>query len=293
MAVCRWLGVAGVDPTDYQDAGNWSGAVPVNADDIIFGTSGGSQDCLVNLNQGAVIPASVRVSKGFTGKIGAVGNTLRYSHITGSLSYEGLGDEAWFEFVHAANATDVIVTATGPGANAFHLDSAAGGIDLWLCKGKVTIDTGATLNVETFVGSISSIGSDAELTIAAGVNFAVGSTLYQYGGVITSASGAATLQVISLAGTFTLTGTGQVNTYRMHGGYVHHNSSGNVAHAIVESGTLNASGSPGMTITDGQLWWRGVINIANGLWNIIITNGIQKFGSGTVIVDEGRVLTPA
>lgn len=60
---------AATGPNFFDNADNWSGdTVPVDGDAIVFDS--GDVDCLYNIDQGAVTPASITVTMGYTGKIG-------------------------------------------------------------------------------------------------------------------------------------------------------------------------------------------------------------------------------
>jgi len=288
-SVCVWTGAT---DGDVNNAGNWSGAVPITGDDIIF-DSRGTKDLDTNMNAlAAVHPANVRVAESFVKKIGASGSPLELDYITEELAYAGLGDEAWFEFKSGVNVTRVIVTNSGSGLNALHLDSHEGGMRLNALRGKIQIVAGATILTPILVGQISSI-NDVNLTIPASVSFDAPSEIIQTGGTITSASGNNTLKLRSIAGTMTLTGTALMGEFDGHGGTLNYQASGNIGKVYGYAGKFDASGSPGMTITDAELWALGTINIANGLWNIAVTNGVVMHGNGNLIIDPGRVLTPA
>lgn len=292
MATRTWTGST---DGDLNKTANWKeAAIPVNGDDIIIGADAVNSMDTNMATLAAVHPATVRIGQGFSSSlsIGASGSPLELDYVESYLIFDAPATEAWIEFKNASSASPVIVNGTGSGANALHLDSAAGGISLSLLTGKATIDAGAKLNAAISVGA-SSTATDAQLTISSSVTFASTTQIMQYGGTIVSSSGSSTLSLISLGGTATFSGTAQLWGFWGHGGALIYNSSANMTDVRVQKGTFNASGSPGFSIvTTCEVYDNVIFNIANGLRNILIPNGIKMHGTPRLIVDGGRVLTP-
>lgn len=288
MGDCIWKGDDVGNEGNWGIAANWVGGVPVNGSEIFFRNS--SQSVTGGLNQSTVHPGSMQTARTYTGSIGSSGSPLKLDYIADQLFYEGQGSEAWFEFVNATTETPVKVADTGPGANALHLDAAAGGITPEFLKGVITIDTGATVKTMR-IGYVTSPASDVGLTIKGSVTLG---PIYQHGGEVTSESGGSALTLYMTAGGFTITGTDKIAYAYIYGGAsITYNATGDPNLIEVVNGTFKASGSIGpITILDATVYANGIFNIANGQYNIDVTNGIKMLGEGKLIVDKGRQLTP-
>lgn len=276
MANKIWLGNNVGNEGDWGVAANWQpGGVPINNDDVIFdGTS--NEDVTGTLDQSAVTLDSLVFAETYTGQVGGAGTPLLIN--SAYLRWGGQGD-GWIE------GTIPTVYVTDTGASALTLDGTI--TTLHLCKGTIVIIGGATCT-NIFLTYVSSRATDATLTIGLGCTI---SSVWQDGGILTSASTITTYYLMGGTGTQT---TGNIITATIGGvsTFYWQPAAGTITTLYVWSGSIvDASGDgAAKTITTATLYKGGILNIANGAASIVVTNPVLRLG-GELILDEGRTDT--
>lgn len=231
---------ANANPSDYGLAQNWSlEAIPTSSDDVVFDT--GSVDVLYTLNQSAVSIGSFTVAKGCSSVFGRFdnGKPIYLRIAPTSLRYEGNGSLAMFD-IGSANISPVITSYGTPASTGRYAAYIKGSniATLTVNKGKVSVASlpNETTTVATLiVGYVSTLASDAEVTVGSGVTL---TTLNQAGGTATIGCAATTL-TNAAGSTLYTTGTGAVTTVNAYG-TAYLSSSGTIT-------TLNAYGTVDLT----------------------------------------------
>jgi len=298
-------------PNHYGIAANWSGnAVPVSADDVIFGA--GSIPVLYDMDQSAVALASLVFHAG-VGQVGLPDYTGTYrqyrpAYLTfGTVTSVdiGLGDGNGSPLIRlntGSNASTVKVWKTGSSSDrslpplqlrGSHADNV-----LRVYSGTVglAVSPGETANFPTITsGYLSSPASD--VTIIAGTGLSAVTTLIQTGGTVDLSSSVTTWNLTD--GTATLRGTATLGTLNLDGGTFLSMTTGTITTLSAGGdGTFDRSrGQGSQTITNCTA--TAGCKIIDPNKTIVWSNGIKLTRAGItsgnrsagVILDLGEHLT--
>lgn len=263
MAQKQWIGGTGSQP--WSTAGNWSpSGVPANGDDvsILVGTSNIDS----GLNQSAVTLNSLTIGSGFTGTIGAAGDTGAYLQInTPSLlvlsapSAGGFLSGGFTRFKwDAGAATDfvAVVKTTGNGA-----DPGRGALQV---KGGTAASkmyvTGGTVDLAAKPGET---GTLAELDVT--------------GGTVVCGSGLTCPTIIQNGSASSLTVNGAVTTLTQQAGTLNTFGTSLITTAYV-NGTANFGHRPsGNAFTNLTIDGAGAADFAGDPRGVLFANAPQLY----------------
>lgn len=243
MAILYWTGTSA--DGNWTTTGNWStGAIPVTGDDVTFDRT--SDDITLNLDQSAVLLASLNITNSFQGtignepdatneflKIGATTLTIGDGTGNGSsrLNLELGTDVTTINIINAsstgtdfpkaplrinANNSSNVIQVNGENSTVSFLDNAD--------------DTGALGNIDIINGTDIQIGSGATY-----------SSLTMIEGTVTSFETSGVVKMS--AGTMRLEGTGAITSIIQTGGELIWNSTGTVLLYDGIGGTLETTDS--------------------------------------------------
>lgn len=183
MADRAWTGSTS---TDFNDAGNWDGAVPIDGDNLKY-TGPVANSCTVNMDQGGKDFPLIYVDESYTGTVGSTGTPLICAAdlivVNGGAGFYCVSDKNGA----ALKIDEVRIAPKNPntpveiGSNS----ADAGEVDKIIClSGNVIARSdilfGASALVET--GWRNSMSNDVKLTIQAGADTLP--TLETHGGIV-------------------------------------------------------------------------------------------------------------
>jgi hypothetical protein len=277
-------------PNWFSNTENWSGgAVPVDADEIDFGSS--TVGCYYGLAQGTTTPATIRRPAGgppiglpdWTGtyweyrdKYLALGNAADAQIMTIILG-EGEGSGGGRCKIDAADCQVTgIVHATGTSTDeypAFLFKGTHASNAFTIYKGSVGIAvlSGEVATVLTLtMGYESSQDSDAEVICGKGVTLG---TVVKNGGILTLGHETAVVaSMTNYAGDATINGTSGVTVLIVRGGTVYYNTTGTLAGAPIVS----------------EL---GSLDFSRDLRAKTVTNPIEVYGDEATVKDPNKSVT--
>lgn len=294
----RSASVANSGPNCADVAANWSGAsLPVDADDIIIGP--GSSSILYGLDLNTVTPTSIKISQGFTGRIGLP--TVN-KDLPSAPYYEYR--ETYLKFGDSGDATNIAVTigdgeGTGSsriklntgtsqatisvlntgqaetvGEQVFYWKGTHASNSLSVSKGNVGVASlpGETATLLTLnVGYRQNVAGDANVVCGSGVTL-TDATIKQTGGNLTlnsATSGTATMTILD--GKLTLQSGAQTGL-TIQGGEVVYNTTGTLG------GNPSVSGN-------------GHLNFSQDLRTKAVTNPVEVYGPNAKVSDPNKVVS--
>lgn len=182
MATRIWTGAAG--DGDWGNDANWDTAKPASGDTVVFGS--GSSSVTAGLDQSAVDVASIFISRGYTGNIGAPGNPVNIG-IQTKLEIDGGGSEIHFGSGGTYDWGRVVISYPGPnGAGNVSLTPTSGAAAIAIARGNVIYTAGTTALV---VLQRAATGGNPVLSMSGGTLTLLEQltgTAYQAGGTITT-----------------------------------------------------------------------------------------------------------
>lgn len=288
--------IAATGPNHFDNAKNWStGAVPVDSDDIVFDS--GNVDCKYGMSQAAVTPASITITKGYTGKIGLRkvnqddASYIYAEYRTRFLTLGGSGD--------ALNTAIRIGDGDGDGSGMIKIASGTGQVTMnivdaglpeftdepaieWTgthasnvvttakAKAAFALTAGETTVIATLnIGYRENVAGDADVYCGAGVTL---TTVNQSGGRLTMNSNVVTVNVtdgelIHVAGTMT--------TLNLDKGEALYRSTGTLTTLNVGSGGVIdfRQDMRARTVTNCDLYEKSELHDPYG--TVTFTNGID------------------
>ncbi len=227
MPQVRWLGLT----NDYNTASNWdSGAVPIDADDIIFDETSDQPVTSVG-DQTGVTPNSVFIAAGYgDSSIGSSGDPLVYLTVpetiiesTGTIHY-GLTTSATNNLTLSSDSTVIL---HGPGSPS----------NIFLQQGNLTIlaDVGTVSNLE--LNFIDRPLTDAVCNVQGTGTIGF---LFANAGVVTSTRNITGMFIGDIASLIQL-GDQPIGTLIMFGGSLVYKSTANITFVIAMGGLLDFS----------------------------------------------------
>lgn len=284
-------------PNHFDTAANWSGgAVPVNADDIVFENS--SIDCLYGLDQNAVAPTSVTIRSTYTGKLGLARITstgyveYRQRYYKSDIITLNVGDAAGgagsgrllIDLDGATATVNVYSTGlsaeTGLGALVLKNTNAS---TLNVFRGTVSVapQAGETANFATGVRiGIVQGAANSVATVYCGSGVTLG-TITQDGGTLTTHSNITT---INMTGGEHVREAGTTTTANIRGGTYYGKSTGSISTLTISStGTVDFSrDNRTKTVSTCNAYKGATIRDPSGA--VVFTAGID-LGEGTRVQD--------
>ncbi len=266
---------ANAGPNDWNTAANWSGStVPVDSDDVWFDGIGddASDDALYGLDQSAIQLTTLQITGGYTGAIGQTANGYYLIIDSTTTSFESGGNATWLN----GRLVAINVTGGAGGPNMLQLDGDIDNLRVLSsgAGGTVTIKNSTVLdnvyvnsapNVKVVIGtSVSSLDL---------IDATTGSVSCDSACVTINCGGSAVVAHT----------TGAVTTANMRGGILKYNGSGTLTTANIFEGLLSLleNYTTAVTITTVNSYG-GVVNSANGLGNVTISNK-NEFGGGQIL----------
>ena len=277
----------------FDNVDNWSGnTVPVDGDTIVFDR--GNVDCLYNIDQNALTPASLIITAGYTGNIGLnptnTDNTSKpYNEYRArALKMCASGD--------ATNTTVDIGQGEGSGSRRLILDFNTGQVTGNVYRTGQPIDSAtpplqikgshvstvwqvlrgvvgfAFLQGEACVlatlrmGFISNQNSDANVRCGSGCTLGV---IEKSGGILEVNSAIGT-SLKNTAGDTTINGTGAVTGLSIYGGNVYYSTTGTLGGAPVVAGP-------------------GALDFTRDMRAKTVTNPIEVYGDKAKVIDTYKV----
>lgn len=277
----------------FDNADNWSAAtVPVDGDAIVYDR--GNVDCLYNISQAALTPASLTITSGYTGNIGLPPTNVDNSskpyaeYRTQALTLCDTGD--------ATNTAVNIGGGEGNGSRRLNLNFNDGQVtgnvyrtgqpidsatpplqiqgthasNVWqILRGVVgfAILQGQSAVLATLrIGYITNRSTDAQIRCGSGTTLAViekdGGTLEVNSAIGTSLNNA--------EGETTINGTGEVTGLAVRGGAVRYNTTGTLGGNPIVAGT-------------------GLLDFSRDMRSKTVTNPIEVHGDKAKIIDPYKV----
>ena len=277
----------------FDNLDNWSGgAVPIDADDIVYDS--GNVDCLYNIDQSSLTPASLTITAGYTGKIGLPitnKDSSQFPYVEYRDRYLKLCDSS-------DNTTTLVAIGEGEGAGSgrllldFNTGQVTGNIyrtgqppgdgsaplqikgthasTTWqVVRGRVDFAplAGESCVIATLeMAYVTNQASDAQVFCGAGCT---PSTIDKEGGVLQVNSAIGTL-IKNSSGETTINGTGAVAGLIVDGGTIYYNTSGTLGGNPVVSGS-------------------GRLDFSRDTRSKTITNPVEIYGDKAIFWDPHKV----
>jgi hypothetical protein len=286
---------AATGPNHFDNVDNWSGgSVPVDSDDIVFDS--GNVDCLYQISQSSVSPASITITQGYTGKIGLARinqDDTSYPYPEYRSQYLALGTTA-----DGVNQALTIGGGDGTGSSRIKIDSGSGqctavilnsgtpeltGTPAILWKGTHASNTlsiskgslgvafyaGETATVATLnVGYRTNQAGDVTATIGSGTTL---TTVNQSGGTLETNSAITTANL--RGGTWSHM-AGAVTTANLDGGSCRYRATATLTTAVVGVAELDFRQDPrSRTVTNCDL--NKGATLRDPVNTVTFTNGID------------------
>lgn len=277
----------------FDNAENWlEEAVPVDGDDVVFDR--GNVDCLYNIDQNAVTPASITITSGYTGKIGlpvinvdnsnkpyaeyrsrklklcASGDSTNTAVNIGQ--GEGNGSQRLLLDFNTGQVTGNIHKtgqAPGDGSAPLQICGSHASTTWQVVRGNVAFAplAGEVCTLATLkMAYVTNQASDARVYCGSGCTLG---TVDKEGGILETNSAIGT-SLTNSAGETTLNGTGAVAQLTIDGGTVFYNT----------SGTLG-----GNTVVSQA----GVLDFSRDTRSKTVTNPIEVYGDKAKLIDPHKV----
>jgi len=277
----------------FDNVDNWSGnTVPIDGDTIVYDR--GNVDCLYNIDQNALTPASLIIGAGYTGNIGLnptnTDNTSKpyNEYRPTALKLCASGD--------ATNTTVDIGQGEGQGSRRLILDFNTGQVTGNIYRTGQPIDAatpplqiqgshastvwqvlrgvvgfaflqGQSCVIATLrIGSITNQTSDAQVRCGSGCTLAI---IEKSGGILEVNSAIAT-SINNTAGDTTINGTGAVTGLTVRGGSLYYNTTGTLGGNPLVSGT-------------------GVLDFSRDMRSKTVTNPVEVHGDKAKFIDTYKV----
>jgi hypothetical protein len=288
-----WIGTDLGNEGKWNTTANWDVAsVPEDADDVYLTNS--SQDVTTDLNQSTIEPASLWITKSYTGKIAAATTYLQIGPVvcnigTADASGNGVGSGR-INLNFGSDPVTVNVYSTNTAA------TDAGMQPVRLIGSNITAVNVYSGNVciapvfsETAtVTTVNVLGQNANVYLGVGVT---ATNINVAAGTLTSYSTNATTTVNVSGGTFSNFGTGTITTVNSNGGTYNHNGTATVTTLNITGIVSYANDPRAKTVTNCFVYGGGNLNTNNGNpLSITFTNGInlKKTKIGAVTLDLGN-----
>lgn len=281
MAVHIWTGASS---EDVNTAGNWTGGVPTDGNDVVIqGTV--SMTASLTALQGVTV-ASITVVADYSGKIGSASAPLVFGACTGTLRYAGKGEYAKFAFTDAGAESGICANLDAKHTGGtFYI--AAGTNGVW-----TNVRNGAGALVVEAGGVVTNLyNASGPLTVAYN---ATALTILENGGPAVVSRAVTTLKCVKDRTIHRNNGTANylsVTTADVHNGAVYNKQSGGNDTTInvypgggftVAGNQGNAQASSGVTVTTLNEWQGSNINTgaAAGLAITVTNRNVIGAGAG-------------